>query len=89
VLLASVSFVMAARCSTEKVATFDVFERRDLDRGTRGELVRLRQEFDVDLVVVTAGAISRRQRRPDRGRGSKKTAAKRASAAPWTEAELK
>jgi FMN phosphatase YigB (HAD superfamily) len=50
----------------------EVFERRDLDRGARGELVSLRQEFDVDLVVVHAQArFLGRQRRSVRDRGKK------------------
>src|SRR5208283_4267788 len=41
----------------------EVFERRDLDGGARGELVRLRQQLDVDLVVVRAQPrLLRRQR---------------------------
>ena len=50
----------------------EVFERRDLYRGARGELVSLRQEFDVDLVVVRAQArFLGRQRRPVRSHGKK------------------
>ena len=51
----------------------EVIERGDLDRGARGELVRLRQKFDVDLVVVHAQArLLGRHRRLVCGRGKKK-----------------
>jgi len=50
----------------------EVFERRDLYRSARGEFVSLRQEFDVDLVVVRAQTrLLGRQRRLAGAQGKK------------------